>query len=605
MSAGIRGRLASLMARRDYASFALTVAAAVVLFFSNDNFYLYLADTAIIYAIGGLALDWLTGRAGQVSIGNAAFLAVGAYTAALISRESWGSFELAVVVSLALGAVLGLLTGLPSLRIGGIHLALATLALQFIVVFIANSIEVDTNNVGGFYVRTLTVGPSTVNTPRDFFLFLLVALLICVLLLRNMYSRLPGRMWQAIREDEAAAATFGINTIRWKLAAFTGSSAMVSFAGCLFGYFIRSVSSETFTLDLALSFVAILVIGGIGSIPGVIFGAVFVVAAPEIISSQLDRFSSSSIGSWLEPRSSLVSTALYGVILLVLLVLRPSGVAGLVRDGWEWSRAKLDRRMPPLSPGIAPTRPATMQEPRRVEPPVADPILVIRDLSCTYQSGAAAVVSLNLEVSRGSITAIVGRNGAGKSTLLRSVTGFLGAERARVTGTIECDGRDITKFGPSRTAAYGVILVPERDKIFPDLTVEEHFWAVGRRDGLDRADSAIFDVLRKRRKSRAGYLSGGERQLLALCMAACLEPRLLLIDEMSLGLAPAVTETVITAVSELTALSGTSVLVVEQSLRVARELTDRIYLMKDGSLTRWSDDLKDAILTDHEIGELS
>jgi branched-chain amino acid transport system permease protein len=562
-------------------------AGIVVLFGFGRDFDLYVAQTVIIYSIAALGLDWLTGRAGQVSIGNAALLAVGAYTTALTSMQPWGGFFVCLALSGVIGAAVGLVIGLPSLRLSGIHLALATLALQFIVVFVANRMESSSGNVAGYPVAPLSIAGIDIDSSRKLDVVLLLILGACVIFLRNMYSRLPGRMWRAIREDEVAASTMGIDTVRWKLAAFIGSSAMVSVAGCLFAYQLQIVSSATFTLDIALGFVAMLVIGGLGSIPGVIFGATFVTVAPNLISSLLSHISSTSVGSWLEPRSSVVSSGIYGLVFLVFLLVRPDGVAGLVRSGYLaiFERLQGSSHREVATGGTAIPRPVVFtSEADRVADPVQGTLLSIRGLTCTYQNGACALRALEIDLARGEITAVVGRNGAGKSSLLRSITGFLPSEHVRVTGSIELAGRELLKLGPARSAAFGIILVPERDKVFPDLTVEDHFRALGTLERFETSESEAYEVLRRRRSSRAGFLSGGERQLLALCAAASLDPLLLLVDEMSLGLAPAMTQSVVSAVKELTVSGSTTVLVVEQNMDVARALSDRVFTMLEGKV---------------------
>ncbi len=212
------------------------------------------------------------------------------------------------------------------------------------------------------------------------------------------------------------------------------------------------------------------------------------------------------------------------------------------------------------------------------------PLLAVRELVVGYD-GVTVLRQVDLEVAEGEIVALVGTNGAGKSTLLRSVGGVVEAS----SGAIVFDGRDITHLPPDDIAALGIAQVPGGEGVFPTLTVEENLRAAawrtdraGREDPLAEA-AALFPVLADRRRQRAGDLSGGQQQMLALAMALRSRPRLLLIDELSLGLAPIVVEQLLESVAGLRE-RGTAVLLVEQSVNVAVALADRVSVMDAGHI---------------------
>jgi ABC-type branched-subunit amino acid transport system ATPase component len=211
--------------------------------------------------------------------------------------------------------------------------------------------------------------------------------------------------------------------------------------------------------------------------------------------------------------------------------------------------------------------------------------LQVRELRLVYRSGACALEGIDLEVRPGEVVALLGRNGAGKTSTLRAVSGFFVADKVTLTGAVRFKGADILAASPTKTAHLGVILVPERDKVFPNLTVAEHLRMCG-----DRAESRrnevleLFPALRTRLSSPAGLLSGGERQMLALAMAWCLEPQLLLIDELSLGLAPAVVKRLMSTVRSLSESSQVPILLVEQNVSAAQEIADRVYILEAGRI---------------------
>ena len=212
-------------------------------------------------------------------------------------------------------------------------------------------------------------------------------------------------------------------------------------------------------------------------------------------------------------------------------------------------------------------------------------LLRIEKLEVTYHRVITAVQGVSLEVAQGSIVSLIGNNGAGKTTTLRAISGFLGLDDARVTdGHVEWRGERIENQPPHRIARRGIALVPERSKVFESLSVEENLEAaVSGRGGIDKA--RVFDyfpVLNKLRARQAGYLSGGERQMLAIGSALMCSPQLLLIDELSLGLAPKVVEELVERLRAIRAELGTTLLVVEQNAQVALDLADYGYVMENG-----------------------
>jgi branched-chain amino acid transport system ATP-binding protein len=226
---------------------------------------------------------------------------------------------------------------------------------------------------------------------------------------------------------------------------------------------------------------------------------------------------------------------------------------------------------------------------------VVTPLLEVENLEVVYHHVATAIQGVSLAVPPHSIVALLGTNGAGKTTTLRAISGFLGADNAKVVGgRVVFLGDSVTGRPPHELARRGLVLVPERDKVFETLTVQENLKALvrGRPGARDPARPLVtleqvfhyFPVLAERGRQLAGYLSGGERQMLALATALLCRPVVLLVDELSLGLAPLVVESLMTLVARLRDELGLSVLLVEQNAGAALAVANYGYIMEHGRI---------------------
>jgi ABC-type branched-subunit amino acid transport system ATPase component len=213
------------------------------------------------------------------------------------------------------------------------------------------------------------------------------------------------------------------------------------------------------------------------------------------------------------------------------------------------------------------------------------PLLAVEHLEVVYPNGARGVQDVSLTVHEAEIVAVLGRNGAGKTSILRGIAGFLRSEHATVGGRVSLSGDEIGGATPMRTFRRGVMLVPERDKVFPALTVADHLRLASRRRDASREPCA-FTALDRLRQAKAGLLSGGERQMLALEVAWRSNPRLLLVDEASLGLAPIAVKNLMEQLRVVARERGTALIAVEQDASVALRLADRVYVIDHGE-TVW------------------
>jgi branched-chain amino acid transport system ATP-binding protein len=219
-------------------------------------------------------------------------------------------------------------------------------------------------------------------------------------------------------------------------------------------------------------------------------------------------------------------------------------------------------------------------------------LLAVEQIEVVYQRAITAVQGVSLAVAPNQIVALLGTNGAGKTTTLRAISGFLGIDDARVTaGAISFKGERLDNRPPHEIARRGVVLVPEREKVFPNLTVAENLVAPVAR-GVSAAEHRrqredifhFFPRLAELRSRVGGLLSGGERQMLALASGLVCRPELLLVDELSLGLAPVVVEDLIRKLADIRRELGIAILLVEQSAAVALEIADYAYVMENGRI---------------------
>lgn len=304
------------------------VAVLLVFPFIASAFYVDLATQVFLAAIGALALMLLTGIAGQISLGHAGLLAAGAFTAGILHKEIAAPFWVTLPAAAAAGALLGILFGLPSLRLRGLYLAVSTLALHFVVVYLGGEYETRRGFSTGILVDPPMVFGYEIYAPRVWYFVLAgaaaIALLICVNLMRSR----SGRAWRAIHSNETVAEALGVHVARYKLLAFVISSAMTAVAGALFAYYRGFVSIEAFSLYLTIQYVAMIIIGGMGSLLGAILGAVFVTLFPYVIEGAIDALPGAQ---GLAGSVFAVNYAAFGMVMILFLVFEPQGLVGIWR----------------------------------------------------------------------------------------------------------------------------------------------------------------------------------------------------------------------------------------------------------------------------------
>ncbi len=325
---GYRQDLALVETRTQRFSLAVLVVALLAFPFVASPFQIDLASQVFFASIGALSLMLLTGIAGQVSLGHAGLLAAGAFTTGILYKEFGASPLVTLPASAVAGAVLGVVFGLPSLRLRGLYLAVSTLALHFVVIYLAGEYEANRGLSAGILVDPPVVFGVELYDPRIWYFILLGgaggALVICLNLLRSR----SGRAWHAIRSREAVAEALGISITRYKLLAFVVSSAMTAVAGSLFAYYRGFVSVEAFSLYLTIQYFAMVIIGGIGSMLGAVLGAIFVTLFPHLIEAAVRSLPGAEAHA---SQIFAVNYAAFGLLIILFLVLEPEGMVGIWR----------------------------------------------------------------------------------------------------------------------------------------------------------------------------------------------------------------------------------------------------------------------------------
>jgi branched-chain amino acid transport system permease protein len=316
------------------ARYALVAIAAIFFIacpYYLDEYYLSIINLVAIAIVGALGLNILVGFTGQISIGHAAFMSVGAYTAANLATKLDLPFWLTVPAGGAMAALIGMLVGIPSLRIKGLYLAIATLAAQFIIEWVINHTPSISGGVAASIEmpRPVFFGKVLANQAELYYFLMIIAVIAIVGALNLVRSRI-GRSFIAIRDQEIAAEIIGINVFKTKLIAFGISSFYAGVCGVMYTYYLGIANYENFQLITSIDYLAMVIIGGLGSVLGSIFGAIFITMLPIVIRLLMESFGSIFIDdAALAQVIAQFRLIVFGGLIIVFLVVEPDGLAKL------------------------------------------------------------------------------------------------------------------------------------------------------------------------------------------------------------------------------------------------------------------------------------
>lgn len=535
-----------------------------------DGYWLHVLNLTWVAAIAALGVTIATGMTGQIVLGQAALMGVGAYATGLAMLRWQLAWWVVLPGALVLAALVGVALGLLSMRIKGHYLAIVTLALNEIFrQVVLNESAVTGGPMGLRDIPGMALPWFGDDVDRQVYLPLLLVLVAVYALALRLYKRRLGRQMRAVRDDELAAESMGVNSRLTRIRAFVLCSVFGALAGGLYALFNGFISPNNFTISESVRIVLMTVIGGLGSIGGTVLGAAVVTLLPELL-RDLKLYYMAAFG--------------LGVVIVLLVAPRGLGVVG------DWLLAPcLPRSEHGRQPGgvlAIPPQAGTEQAARAPAPGAcAAAILKVRGLAKHF-GGVYALQDVGFDVREGEILGVIGPNGSGKSTFINTCSGIVRAD----AGTIELDGIDITRMAPWDVHARGVARIFQNVRLWESMTVLENVMLAWRAEE-GRADEAAARAAALRAledmgigflaERRAGDLSFGQSRMVELARAMVTRPRLLLLDEPAAGLRGGLVMELAETLQRLRA-AGTTVLVVEHRIKLVMAMCDRVVVLNLG-----------------------
>jgi branched-chain amino acid transport system permease protein len=563
-SADMRGVLPQL------APFLGILAVAMILPFVSNDYWALIGTRAAIYWVLVSGLNLIVGFAGHLAIGYVALLTLGAYTTSVLVA---GNVMPPVPVFAALpvagcvGAVFGVVVGLPALRLRTFYFAMSTLGFATIVAQIALAWQSVTG--GGIGI----VGPefpAPFNTAWGYYYLCIAFAAVCTWLSANVAHSRFGRALIAIRDAEVAAEATGISKPRMLIAIFLFAGALAAIAGGLFASLQTYITPDAFTFDLSVLFFIAILIGGRGSILGPMLGTIILTILPEI---------AAPLAAW--------STFLYAVLLLVIVLVMPGGIAALL---------DFRNRRPLASNRAIVPRPAALAECLRKS--ASDKTLSLRGVTLSF-GNVRAIDNLDLDVEPGQIHGLIGPNGSGKTTTLNVISGYYVAK----AGTIGLGDSVLPPGMPTRRAQHGIGRTFQTPRVIGEASVLQNVMIGGTIDGQATFVEALLALPRNRRDERmlakrarallgvvglealadvrADRLQHSELRFIEIARALMLEPDFLLLDEPAAGLSGDEIERLAALIMAISR-RGTGLLLVEHHADLIFDICDQVTVLNLG-----------------------
>jgi branched-chain amino acid transport system ATP-binding protein/branched-chain amino acid transport system permease protein len=541
---------------------------------SDDLYYQNMFILSMVFAVGAVGLNIITGYAGYVSLGQGAFIGLGAYAVGICVNDIGGSPWVWVPVAGLLTGGVAALLGVIAMRARGHSFVILTIAFLFLLQLLATNWDSLTNGTGGITLPIPTWSVDYQNWP---FYYSLLGLLALSLLLswwirRNKF----GMGLIAIREDEDKAATVGVSTPIYKIFAFAASAVFVGMAGGVYGYYISFIDPlGMFNILLSVQIILSLLLGGRATLWGPVLGAFIIEWLNETTNNEFGGGNSRLL--------------IFGGLLVLVVLLLPGGIIPTV-GGW------IERWRARGKAGLAGERLAGIDLGKRTAPqPVAStpsgpPLLEVKGLEKRF-GGVHAVDGATFAVPEGSITALIGPNGSGKTTVFNLIGGTMAAD----AGEVWFEGQRIDRKRPWKRAHLGLGRTFQITRLFPAMTVLENVVAplpefhvrllgadaVSGREANRAEELLEFVGMRKYRDVRASDLSYGQQKLLELAQILMLDPRLIMLDEPAGGINPTLIERIGEMIRELNA-RGKTFLIVEHNMPFVLGLCNPVLVLARG-----------------------
>jgi branched-chain amino acid transport system permease protein len=528
-----------------------------------------------MYALVALGLVLLTGVAGLTSFGQAAFVGVGAYTAAYLTVHLAASPWLALLLGVAIAVAAAMFLGAITLRMSGHYLPLATIAWGLALNYTMANMDWLGKYDGIVGVPTLTLGRVDFGTGRGLHVIVWVFALMAALAVTRLLDSRPGRAIRSLRSGSTMAEAMGVSTFRYKLIIFVIAAVFAAISGWLFAFFQRTVNPTPFSLGKGIEYLFMAVLGGISHVWGAFLGA----AVVKLVEDQLQVLLPRLIGT-----SGNFETIVFGIVLVGVLKYAPDGLWTLAGRWWPAAARPRDWDKAPHLP-------------TRDKPVHGEPLLVVDAVRKQF-GGLLAVNDVSFEIRAGDILALIGPNGAGKSTTFNLITGVLGL----TSGQVNYRGQTISGLPSRQIATLGVSRTFQHVKMNPDMTVLENVALGGHVRGrrgalramlrLDREEERSLFAEAERQLARigiadhmhelAGNLPMGPQRLMEIARALCTDPALLLLDEPAAGLRHKEKQALAQVLRQLKS-EGVSLLLVEHDMDFVMGLADRIVVMEFGT----------------------
>ncbi len=539
------------------------------------EFWITQANYIGLYTLVVIGLILLTGVAGLTSFGQAAFVGLGAYTAAYLTLNQGVSPWLTVWIGLVFTGVAALVLGWITLRMSGHYLPLATIAWGLSLYYLLGNIDALGKYDGLLGVPALRFFGIELNTGRSFFYLLWAIVVLAALAATNLLDSRAGRALRAVKGGSTMAEAMGVNAFQTKVTAFVLAALLASVSGWLFAHFQRTVNPSPFGLKMGIEYLFMAVIGGVGHVWGALVGAGVV----KILEDQLQVWLPKLLGG-----SGNYEIIVFGILLVLVLQYARDGI-------WAFIEARLPRVQRKVDWADAPALP------ERPRPPHGEVVLDLKDARKEF-GGLVAVNDVSFQVRAGEILGLIGPNGAGKSTTFNLVTGVLPATK----GSVTLRGERIDSLPSRRIAQRGVSRTFQHVKMIPGMTVLENvalgahlLGARGVASAMLRIDRAEERQLLKEAEKQlrrigmadrmhelAGNLALGPQRLMEIARALCADPTLLLLDEPAAGLRLKEKQALADVLRQLRG-EGLSILLVEHDMDLVMGLVDRIVVMEFGT----------------------
>jgi branched-chain amino acid transport system permease protein len=543
---------------------------------SVDGYWLHVLNLTWVAAIAALGVTIATGLTGQIVLGQAALMGVGAYATGLAMLRWQTPWWIALPGALVIAALVGIALGLLSMRIKGHYLAIVTLALNEIFRLVAlNESAVTGGPMGLRDIPGISLPWLGEDVDHQMYLPLLAVLVAVYAFVLRLYRRRLGRQMRAVRDDELAAESMGVNSRRIRIRAFVMCSVLGALAGGLYALFNGFISPNNFLIVESIRLVLMTVIGGLGSIGGTVLGAAVVTILPELL-RDLQLYYMAAFG--------------LGVVIVLLVAPRGLGVFG------DWLLApwlpQTEHGKPPGGVLSIPVQTDSVQQTSSAAPAggrapssTAPVLMKVRGVAKHF-GGVYALNGVSFDLREGEILGVIGPNGSGKSTFINACSGIVRAD----AGTVELDGVDITRMAPWDIHARGVARIFQNVRLWESMTVLENVmlaWRALAAGGTEaQAREAAVQALenmgiRFLADRRAGDLSFGQSRMVELARAMVTRPRLLLLDEPAAGLRGGLIMELAETLQRLRA-QGTTVLVVEHRIKLVMAMCDRVVVFNLG-----------------------